>query len=216
MTIEADMTPTADCQGRVVVTGAGGFIGHHLVTYLKYRGYWVRGVDQKMPEYERTRGRRVPARGPAAMADCFAATRDVDEVYALAADMGGMGFISSHHAEILHNNPLISIAHAGGGAPERRQALLVHVVGMRVPGVPAARRGCHAAEGTGRLSGAAPGRIRLGEADRRAAVHCTIPRTTASRRGSCASTTSSDPSGRGTAAGRRRRPPCAARSPPRS
>ena len=102
------MTPTPDCQGRVVVTGAGGFIGHHLVTYLKSRGYWVRGVDQKMPEYVRTQADDFQIADLRRWPDCVAATRDVDEVYSLAADMGGIGFISAHHAEILHNNLLIS------------------------------------------------------------------------------------------------------------
>ena len=40
-------------QTRVLVTGAGGFIGHHLVSFLKQKGYWVRGVDIKVPEYSR-------------------------------------------------------------------------------------------------------------------------------------------------------------------
>ena len=50
---------------RVLVTGAGGFIGSHLVTYLKERGYWVRGVDLKRPEFGESDGRRVPAARPA-------------------------------------------------------------------------------------------------------------------------------------------------------
>ena len=44
---------------KVLVTGAGGFIGHHLVTFLKQQGYWVRGVDLKVPEYAHDRRRRV-------------------------------------------------------------------------------------------------------------------------------------------------------------
>jgi len=95
---------------RALVTGAGGFIGHHLVTYLKERGYWVRGVDLKRPEYtpidadefELLDLRRQDA-AEQALRGGF------DEVYALAADMGGMGFISAHHAEILRNNALINL-----------------------------------------------------------------------------------------------------------
>ena len=93
---------------RVLVTGAGGFIGHHLVAQLKQEGAWVRGVDLKRPEYAPTVADQFEIRDLREWAHCLEATRDVDDVYALAADMGGMGFISSHHAEILHNNLLIS------------------------------------------------------------------------------------------------------------
>ena len=94
---------------RVLVTGAGGFIGHHLVTYLKRRGYWVRGVDIKYPEYSATDADEFQILDLRRWPNCLEATRRIDEVYALAADMGGMGFISSHHAEILHNNSLINL-----------------------------------------------------------------------------------------------------------
>ncbi len=93
---------------RVLVTGAGGFIGHHLVTFLKEQGYWVRGVDLKHPEYAPTAADEFEVLDLRRRENCLEATRGVEEVYALAADMGGMGFISSHHAQILHNNILIS------------------------------------------------------------------------------------------------------------
>jgi GDP-D-mannose 3',5'-epimerase len=93
---------------RVLVTGAGGFIGSHLVTYLKQRGFWVRGVDVKLPEYTPTDADEFELLDLRRWDNCLQATRGVDEVYALAADMGGMGFISCHHAEILHNNALIN------------------------------------------------------------------------------------------------------------
>jgi len=96
-------------QTRVLVTGAGGFIGHHLVTFLKKRGYWVRGVDIKHPEFTLTDADEFELLDLRRWDNCLQATRGVDEVYALAADMGGMGFISCHHAEILHNNSLINI-----------------------------------------------------------------------------------------------------------
>lgn len=96
-------------QTRVLVTGAGGFIGHHLVTFLKKRGYWVRGVDLKYPEYSKTDADEFEILDLRRWDACLQATRDVQEVYALAADMGGMGFISAHHAEILRNNSLINI-----------------------------------------------------------------------------------------------------------
>jgi GDP-D-mannose 3',5'-epimerase len=94
---------------RVLVTGAGGFIGHHLVTFLKQRGYWVRGADLKHPEFSDTDADEFQLTDLRRWENCLAATRGIDEVYALAADMGGMGFISCHHAEILHNNALINI-----------------------------------------------------------------------------------------------------------
>lgn len=93
---------------RVVVTGAGGFIGHHLVSFLKRQGYWVRGVDLRRPEYAPTEADEFEILDLRRWPDCLEATGGVEEVYALAADMGGMGFISSHHAEILHNNVLIN------------------------------------------------------------------------------------------------------------
>jgi GDP-D-mannose 3', 5'-epimerase len=89
--------------------GVGGFIGHHLVTYLKRRGYWVRGVDLKHPEYNVSDADEFEILDLRRWGNWLEATRGVDEVYALAADMGGLGFISAHHAEILHNNSLINI-----------------------------------------------------------------------------------------------------------
>lgn len=97
-------------QKRVLVTGAGGFIGHHLVTYLKERGYWVRGADLKRPEYTEIDADEFEVLDLRLAGDCERAMAGgIDEVYALAADMGGMGFISAHHAEILHNNALINL-----------------------------------------------------------------------------------------------------------
>jgi nucleoside-diphosphate-sugar epimerase len=93
---------------RVVVTGAGGFIGHHLVSYLKQQGYWVRGVDVKLPEFCATEADDFALLDLRRWENCLRATDGVEEVYALAADMGGMGFISAHHAQILHSNTLIN------------------------------------------------------------------------------------------------------------
>jgi nucleoside-diphosphate-sugar epimerase len=96
-------------RSKVLVTGAGGFIGHHLVTFLKAQGYWVRGVDLKAPEFAPTRADEFLRLDLRRWEACLQATRGVEEVYALAADMGGMGFISAHHAQILHNNALINL-----------------------------------------------------------------------------------------------------------
>jgi nucleoside-diphosphate-sugar epimerase len=94
---------------KVLVTGAGGFIGHHLVTHLKRQGHWVRGVDIKPPEYSMGTADEFELLDLRRWDSCLQATRGVDEVYALAADMGGMGFISCHHAQILYNNSLINL-----------------------------------------------------------------------------------------------------------
>lgn len=94
---------------RILVTGAGGFIGSHLVTYLKEKGYWVRGVDIKRPEFGETDADEFLLLDLRRWENCLVATNGIDEVYALAADMGGMGFISSHHAQILYNNSLINL-----------------------------------------------------------------------------------------------------------
>ena len=94
---------------RMLVTGAGGFIGHHLVADLKRRGYWVRGVDLKHPEYAPSDADEFEILDLRRWDNCLQATRGVDEVYALAADMGGMGYIAFNHATILHNNALINL-----------------------------------------------------------------------------------------------------------
>ncbi|MGH7506490.1 MAG: NAD-dependent epimerase/dehydratase family protein, partial [Longimicrobiales bacterium] len=96
-------------ENRVLVTGAGGFIGTHLIAYLKRNGYHVRGVDLRYPEYCPTEADEFEILDLRIRENCLHATRDVDEVYALAADMGGMGFISANHARILHNNALINL-----------------------------------------------------------------------------------------------------------
>lgn len=94
---------------KVLVTGAGGFIGHHLVTFLRRQGCWVRGVDLKHSEFARSDADEFLLLDLRRWENCLRATEGMNEVYGLAADMGGMGFISSHHALILHNNALINI-----------------------------------------------------------------------------------------------------------
>jgi nucleoside-diphosphate-sugar epimerase len=98
---------------RALVCGAGGFIGSHLVKRLKNEGYWVRGVDQKQPEFSPTAADeflRVDLREPAACRAALApASGSFDEVYQLAADMGGMGFIHAAECEIMRNSALTNI-----------------------------------------------------------------------------------------------------------
>lgn len=103
-----------DFAKRALVCGAGGFIGSHLVKRLKKEGYWVRGVDLKLPEYAATaaddfllgdlRNAQICER-----AILVNKSVPVDEVYQLAADMGGIGFIYEHDAQILHNSVLINV-----------------------------------------------------------------------------------------------------------
>jgi len=94
---------------RVLVSGAGGFIGHHLVKKLKSIGHWVRGVDIKYPEYEVSAGDEFEILDLRTAENCLSATRGgIDEVYNLAADMGGIGYITAGHADISRNNILIN------------------------------------------------------------------------------------------------------------
>ena len=107
---------------RALVTGAGGFIGHHLVSYLKDAGYWVRGVDLKEPDFESSAADEFDVLDLREFENCRRAVDGVGEVYQLAADMGGIGFISANHAEVGRNNVLIDthMLHAAAEAKTRR------------------------------------------------------------------------------------------------
>lgn len=93
---------------RVLVTGAGGFIGHHLVKQLKSKGYWVRGVDLKLPEYEPSPADEFMLADLRFFEHCARAVQGVQDVYNLAADMGGIGYITANHATLTRNNVLIN------------------------------------------------------------------------------------------------------------
>jgi len=95
-----------------LVCGAGGFIGSHLVKKLKQQGFWVRGVDIKYPEFAETHADDFcigDLRDPHLCAHMI--DRKFDEVYQLAADMGGAGFvfIGDNDADIMHNSALINL-----------------------------------------------------------------------------------------------------------
>jgi len=97
---------------KALVCGAGGFIGGHLVNRLKQEGYWVRGVDLKANEYDNNKADEFitgDLRKPGVVADVV--TSDLDEIYQLAADMGGAGFVfvGHHDAEIMHNSCMINL-----------------------------------------------------------------------------------------------------------
>jgi GDP-D-mannose 3',5'-epimerase len=106
---------------RALVCGAGGFIGGHLVKKLKKEGYWVRGVDIKEHEFAPTQADEFLLLDLRQSENCEKALTlrqaqgkllddgTFDEVYQLAADMGGMGFISVAECEVLHNNALINL-----------------------------------------------------------------------------------------------------------
>lgn len=93
---------------RALVAGAGGFIGHHMVKHLMSQGYWVRGADLKAPEFEPSPADEFDILDLRRWDNCLLATRGVEEVYHLAADMGGIGYINFHHADAARNNVLIS------------------------------------------------------------------------------------------------------------
>jgi len=87
-----------------LVTGAGGFIGHHLVSYLKAAGYRVRGADIKRPEYSDIDADEFMLIDLRERKNCQTCTTGMELVYHLAADMGGIGYITGSHAAIAHNN----------------------------------------------------------------------------------------------------------------
>jgi len=95
---------------KILVTGAGGFIGHHLVRFLKEKGYWVRGVDIRYPEFssinEADEFLLLDLRD---FRNCMEAVHGIDKVYTLAANMGGIGFITEVKAEIMRDNVLINV-----------------------------------------------------------------------------------------------------------
>jgi GDP-D-mannose 3', 5'-epimerase len=96
-------------QPTILITGAGGFIGNHLVKYLVSRGYRVRAVDVKLPEYGNSSAHEFELLDLRSEQNCLKATADVEEVYALAANMGGIGFIESNKGEIVRDNTLINM-----------------------------------------------------------------------------------------------------------
>jgi nucleoside-diphosphate-sugar epimerase len=94
---------------KILVTGAGGFIGHHLVKRLKAEGHFVRGADIKSPEFEVSRADEFLLLDLRDSTACNAAVSSMDHVYNLAADMGGIGYLSNSLAAVARNNALINV-----------------------------------------------------------------------------------------------------------
>ena len=96
-----------------LICGAGGFIASHLVKRLRNEGYWIRGVDLKEPEFSETAAHEFLLLDLQEPGNCREALRrpsgTFDEVYQLAADMGGMGFIHSAECEIMRNNVTVNV-----------------------------------------------------------------------------------------------------------
>jgi nucleoside-diphosphate-sugar epimerase len=107
-----------------LVTGAGGFIGHHLVSYLKANGHRVRGVDIKRPEYGESDADEFIVLDLRDPASCATAVKNMDAVYHLAADMGGIGYITGSHADIARNNSLMNLHMLDAARSERVDCFL--------------------------------------------------------------------------------------------
>jgi len=94
---------------KILVTGAGGFIGHHLVKFLKNKGYWVRGADIKYPEFSpKDEADEFLILDLRDFRNCIEAVKGIDKVYTLAANMGGIGFITTVKADVVRDNILIN------------------------------------------------------------------------------------------------------------
>jgi nucleoside-diphosphate-sugar epimerase len=98
---------------KALVCGAGGFIGNHLVKYLKNKGYWVRGVGPKLPQFSETQADDFKILDLRKEENCREALTlegdKFDEVYQLAATMGGIGFIEDVECEVMHDSALINL-----------------------------------------------------------------------------------------------------------
>ncbi|HZX53141.1 MAG TPA: NAD-dependent epimerase/dehydratase family protein [Ilumatobacteraceae bacterium] len=94
---------------RILVTGAGGFIGHHLIASLIAEGHWVRGADTSMPRFGATDADEFLEADLRRAEDAARAMDGIDEVYALAATVGGVGFLGENQSSIFRTNALIDI-----------------------------------------------------------------------------------------------------------
>ena len=200
---------------RVLVTGAGGFIGHHLVDLPQ--GHAATGCaasTSSCPEYTDDRRRRVRDPRPAPLGRLPAGdARGIDHVYALAADMGGMGFISAHHADDPAQQRADQPPHARGRpartacrATSTRSSACIYPEHLQT------RHRRHAARARRTPTRRSRRTRTAGRSSSASSSASTTRASTAWRPASSASTTSTARTARTTAAARRRRPRCAARS----
>jgi len=97
-------------QEKILVTGAGGFIGHHMVRFLKEKGYWAKGIDVKYPEFSpKDKADEFLLLDLRNFQNCLKATEGIDKVYTMASNMGGIGFITFHKADVMKDNVLINV-----------------------------------------------------------------------------------------------------------
>lgn len=108
---------------KIAVMGAGGFIGSHLVRFLKEKGYWVRGVDLKYPEYSKSEADEFIIADLREFENCLKVVKDIDKIYQLAADMGGIGFITSHNSEPYMNSLRINLNMAEAATIQKAKIL---------------------------------------------------------------------------------------------
>ena len=119
-----------------LVCGAGGFIGHHLVKRLKREGFWVRGADLKFPRFSETEADDFmigDLRDPYFVRHVI--DRRFDEIYQLAADMGGAGYIftGEHDADVMHNSASINLNILQAAYSAEQQADILLLFGLYVP-----------------------------------------------------------------------------------
>ena len=149
---------------RVVVAGAGGFIGGHLVKRLKADGCWVRGVDLKHNEFSRTEADEFLVANLCDRPAAESAVDGVEDVYQLAADMGGAGYIftGEHDASVMYNSATINLNMLEAGRLAGVQAFLLFIVRVHLPGTES--DGSREPELRGGLgvSGGARQRVRVG------------------------------------------------------
>jgi len=174
---------------RILVTGAGGFIGHHLVKRLKSDGHWVRGVDIKRPEFEVSPADDFRISDLRSWTVCQAVTSDeIDEVYNLAADMGGIDTSHAFHADIARNNVLINAHMLEAARQNHVKRFLFFLLRVVCTRKTSSRIRCDAIARRRCVPGSARTRLRLGEAIHGRAVPVITGATIGLKLESCVST----------------------------
>lgn len=115
---------------KILVCGAGGFVGSHLVRFLKEKGYWVRGVDIKYPKYSETLADEFLILDLRYFRNCMEAVKYIDKIYQVAGDVGGIGFITSHGVESYRNSLMINLNMAEAATIQKARILFSSSVCM--------------------------------------------------------------------------------------